>query len=168
MKTATLTEIADRLKIPRTTVSEWRNQFEEYLPSIGEGRGKRFLLPESLEVFQTIAKMKQANMTQEEITAALQQSFARTIQVTQTEEPALFIDRIEQLTNELKRSNQLKEQELEIRLQEIQEQREFRQSVEEQLVRRNDEVTKALMNLRESRLEAAATTTKRRKWWPFG
>jgi hypothetical protein len=167
MKTATLTEMADQLRIPRTTLTEWKNQFDEYIPSIGEGRGKRYVLPEAIKAFQSIATMKQANMNQDSIATALQQTFSKTIQVTETQQPTLFLDQLDVLTGEIKKSNELKERELEIRLQEIQEQRLFRQNVEEMLTRRQDDVTQMLVALRDSRNEIA-TTTERRKWWPFG
>lgn len=49
-------EIARRLDVPESTVHYWKNRFSQHLPSVGEGRQKRFR-PEAVEVFATIAEM---------------------------------------------------------------------------------------------------------------
>ncbi|WP_258298201.1 MerR family transcriptional regulator [Paenibacillus peoriae] len=167
-KTATMTEISEQLKIPRTTLNEWRQAFEEFIPCEGEGRSRRYILPDSLEVFQTIAKLKQKETSTEDISKILQKTVPMTIQEVTEQEPALFMGVLEGLAAEMRRANELKEQELTIRLQEIQEQRQYREQMLERLERRNDDVTQALVALREAREQAAASSTvTKRKWWKF-
>lgn len=62
----TLKEIAKILGKPRTTVDSWRDLFEEYLPVVGEGRNRRYKR-EAVNIFETIARMKEAHETNEEI-----------------------------------------------------------------------------------------------------
>ena len=62
----TLQEIAKILQRPRSTVDSWRDLFEEYLPTIGEGRNRRYKR-EALNIFETISQMKDAHETNEEI-----------------------------------------------------------------------------------------------------
>ncbi|MNW57532.1 hypothetical protein D3C74_353480 [compost metagenome] len=167
-KTVTMTEVSEQLKIPRTTLNEWRQAFDEFVPCVGEGRSRRYIVPDAIEVFQTIAKLKQKETSTEEIAKILQKTVPMTIQEVTDQEPVLFMGVLEGLAAEMRRANELKEQELTIRLQEIQEQRQYREQVLERLERRNDDVTQALMALREAREEAASSSTlTKRKWWHF-
>ena len=59
-KTYSLSEIGNLIGRPATTVTTWKNQFREFLPSVGSGRHKRYT-EESLSLFQLIEKMKDAN-----------------------------------------------------------------------------------------------------------
>lgn len=168
--TSTMTELSEQLKIPRTTLNEWRQQFEEYIPSTGEGRSKRYIVPDALEVFQTIAKLKQTDTSQEDIARLLHQTVPITVQEMQHQEPALFMTALESMVSEMRKSNELKEKELEIRIQEIQEQRLFRTAVMDQLQRRSEEITQALVSIREARQEPAASSSLavKKRWWQFG
>ncbi|OMD08200.1 MerR family transcriptional regulator [Paenibacillus odorifer] len=170
-KYVTLTEIAEQLGIPRTTVTEWKNQFDPFLPSEGEGRTKRYQIPDCMEIFQTISTLKQKDMSQDEITAILRGKYPLIIQEVQEQQPTLFLGLLDDLAADIKRnnellerSNELKEKELLLRDQEIKEQQKFRSEILENLQRRNDDVTQTLLELREARRESAADSAKKR-WW---
>jgi DNA-binding transcriptional MerR regulator len=47
--------VARRLDVPESTLHYWKNRFRDHLPSLGEGRGRRFR-PEALEIFRAIAE----------------------------------------------------------------------------------------------------------------
>lgn len=168
---STITEIADQLNIPRTTLNEWKQQYEEYLPSVGEGRSKRYIVPEALEVFKLIAQLKPTHAP-EDIIRELNRQFPLNIAEVvqqQVDDPVQFNHVMNNLVSELQKANELKEKELEIRKLEIQEQEKFRNEVRDRLDRRSEEVTNLLVALRESREESAAASSKttKHKWWPF-
>ncbi|MCP3029667.1 MerR family transcriptional regulator [Halobacillus sp. A5] len=70
-RTYTLAEIAKKMKRPRTTLQSWKDQFSEFLPSIGRGRNMRYE-EDALEVFSIIEKMKEAGEPHERIREVLQ------------------------------------------------------------------------------------------------
>lgn len=70
LKTYTLTEISDILDKPRSTVREWKDDFEPYLPVIGHGRNMRYK-EEALEIFRIIADMKADGASREIIEGVL-------------------------------------------------------------------------------------------------
>jgi DNA-binding transcriptional MerR regulator len=47
--------VARHLDVPESTLHYWKNRFRDHLPSLGEGRGRRFRV-ESLEIFRAIAE----------------------------------------------------------------------------------------------------------------
>jgi len=50
----TIADIAKRLELPESTVRYYRDRFAPYVPSVGEGRGRRYR-PEALAVLRFIA-----------------------------------------------------------------------------------------------------------------
>lgn len=58
-KTYSLAETAVKVGRPRTTLADWRHQFREFIPSVGEGRRERYT-DEAAEIFALIGKMKDA------------------------------------------------------------------------------------------------------------
>ena len=78
-KLLTIAEIAKQLDIPESTVRFYRDRFESFVPSIGEGRKKRYL-PEAAEVLRFIAESFKRNDTATEIEDALSRTFPRTIE----------------------------------------------------------------------------------------
>lgn len=67
----TISEIAEKIEIPESTVRFYRNKFKQWVPEVGEGRKKRYT-EKSVEVLDFIAtQMRQTNRTQDEIEAAL-------------------------------------------------------------------------------------------------
>lgn len=82
-KKLTIKQIADTLQIPESTIRFYRDRFEEYVPSIGTGRKRRY--PENaIEVFRIIAESYERNMTAEEIKERLSLEFARNIDILET------------------------------------------------------------------------------------
>ena len=71
-RTYSLAEIARKLKKAPTTVSTWRSQYKEFLPTIGHGKGRRYT-EEALEIFALIAKMKSGQEPHERIVEVLRE-----------------------------------------------------------------------------------------------
>jgi DNA helicase TIP49 (TBP-interacting protein) len=61
-----LTEIAHKLRKMRTTVTDWSNQYREYLPTIVVNGSLRYTV-EALGIFEIISKMRDANKTMKHI-----------------------------------------------------------------------------------------------------
>jgi len=59
-RTYSLVDVAERLGRKRTTLADWAREFREFLPTIGEGRSKRYT-ESALEVFGLISRMKDAS-----------------------------------------------------------------------------------------------------------
>ncbi|WP_081904367.1 MerR family transcriptional regulator [Brevibacillus thermoruber] len=56
-KLLTIAEIAKQLDIPESTARFYRDRFEAFVPSVGEGRKKRYL-PEAAEVLRFMRKLQ--------------------------------------------------------------------------------------------------------------
>lgn len=76
----TITGIAQKLGMPESTVRYYRNKFSNFIPSIGEGRKKRYR-PETVEIIAFIEKMFQDNRTAIEIAEHLAHKFPQNIEV---------------------------------------------------------------------------------------
>lgn len=48
--------IAKLLEMPESTLHYWKNRFDDVLPSVGQGRGKRFR-PEAVDIFRAIGRL---------------------------------------------------------------------------------------------------------------
>lgn len=81
----TIAEIAKQLNIPESTARFYRDRFENYIPSVGEGRKKRYK-PETIEVLRFIAEGFKHNLPSTEIEDGLARMVARNIEVEK--EPA--------------------------------------------------------------------------------
>jgi len=89
-KKLTIKQIADTLQIPESTIRFYRDRFEEYVPSIGTGRKRRY--PENaIEVFRIIAESYERNMTAEEIKERLSLEFARNVQIVETNSSSVTV-----------------------------------------------------------------------------
>jgi DNA-binding transcriptional MerR regulator len=99
-KTYSLSEIGELIGRPATTVTTWKNQFREFLPSIGSGRNKRYT-EESLNLFQLIEKMKDANEPLEMIRARLRETAREIIveDVSNDSKPPLMQGLLESYTS---------------------------------------------------------------------
>ena len=84
MDLLTLTAIAERLNISESTIRYYARKFAKVLPSVGEGRQKRYR-PEAVEVLQIIAEMFKENRTATDIFNHLAQRFPVNIK-TQAEQ----------------------------------------------------------------------------------
>ena len=61
MELLTIAQIAKQLDLPESTVRYYRDRFSEYIPTTGEGRGRRYK-GEAVEVFRFIADKLRAGM----------------------------------------------------------------------------------------------------------
>ncbi|WP_029456716.1 helix-turn-helix domain-containing protein [Solidesulfovibrio alcoholivorans] len=74
--------IAKALDVPESTLHYWKNRFDDVLPSVGRGRGKRFRA-EALDIFRAIGRMLAQGMSSADVRATL----ARTYPVNVAVEP---------------------------------------------------------------------------------
>ena len=58
----TLKEIAQQIGVPESNLRYYRNRIDEYLPSVGKGRRRRYY-PESAEVFRRTVEMVQEGVS---------------------------------------------------------------------------------------------------------
>ena len=66
--------IAKRLNIPESTARYYVRKFDDFLPSVGDGRGKRYR-EGALEVLQIIVDMAKDNRSSTDIVNHLKQQF---------------------------------------------------------------------------------------------
>jgi DNA-binding transcriptional MerR regulator len=62
--------VARLLDVPESTLHYWKNRFHAFLPSLGEGRGRRFRA-EAVEVFRNIAEGLGRGLSVDEVKADL-------------------------------------------------------------------------------------------------
>ncbi len=70
----TMAEIARQLNLPESTVRYYRDRFPEFVPAVGDGRGRRYR-PEALDVLQTIADAMREGTPAEDVAAALARQY---------------------------------------------------------------------------------------------
>lgn len=78
----TMAEVAKELDIPESTARYYRDSFIDYIPSVGEGRKKRYR-PETKEVLRFIAEGFKGKLTAMEIKNGLSQMFPRNLDIEQ-------------------------------------------------------------------------------------
>jgi len=78
MDLLTISEIAKRLNQPESTVRYWRNKFDDFIPSVGSGRKKRYR-PEAIRVFSVIADLSAEELPSDDIAERLAADFPRSI-----------------------------------------------------------------------------------------
>ena len=66
--------IAKILDQPESTLHYWKNRFDAFLPSVGEGRHKRFR-PEALEIFKTIHQLLRQGLSAADVRVELSRLF---------------------------------------------------------------------------------------------
>ncbi len=81
----TIKEIARRLEVPESNIRYYRDRFQEFLPTVGQGRKKRYK-SQALEVFRFIVKAYQKDQSTDQISHLLQQSFPRHLLPAQEEQ----------------------------------------------------------------------------------
>lgn len=81
-KLMTIAEVAKELDIPESTARYYRDSFIDYIPSVGEGRKKRYR-SETVEVLRFIAEGFKRKLTAIEIESGLSQMFPRNFEVEQ-------------------------------------------------------------------------------------
>ena len=100
----TLSEVAQRLGLPETTVRYYRDRFAPYLPVVGEGRSRRYP-PQAVERLRWIVEQLRAGSSLQEIEAQLRSqtgdvasSTEKGVQLAET------VDRLSQRISELTES----------------------------------------------------------------
>lgn len=86
MKLLTLAEIAKEIDVPESTVRFYRDKFDDFIPSVGKGRSKRYKV-EALDVLRFIAEGFKRNETATMIQERLSIEFARTVSVGNEPQP---------------------------------------------------------------------------------
>jgi DNA-binding transcriptional MerR regulator len=76
--------MAKILKIPVSTASYYRDRHNDFMPSTGSGRKKKYK-PESLEALKLIVELASKSVSTEEIEEALSQTRSRNIEVQQND-----------------------------------------------------------------------------------
>lgn len=146
----TLQQIADNMNRPRSTINEWRKIFSEYIPSVGEGRQRRYKR-ESLNIFETIARLKDANETNTGIKEHLNQIVDDiTIRVDESEEtpPPLLRQMYDSYSEIIEQNEDLKTE-----LHEVKQEQQSSKEREEKLLRKIDELTTSVQSLTNQELE---------------
>jgi DNA-binding transcriptional MerR regulator len=75
----TLQEIAERLNMPPSTVRYYKDQYQEFMPSVKAGRYPKYE-PEAVEIIRFIAAATTANQQQQDIKELLSAKFALNIE----------------------------------------------------------------------------------------
>lgn len=73
-KLYSIAAIAKALDLPESTLHYWKNRFDRLLPSVGNGRHKRFR-PEALEVFRAIGNLLGSGLSVADAKAELSRRF---------------------------------------------------------------------------------------------
>ncbi|MDD4953276.1 MAG: MerR family transcriptional regulator [Desulfovibrionaceae bacterium] len=72
-------EIARRIGVPESTVHYWKNRFAQHIPSVGQGRQKRFK-SEAVAVFTAISEMLKDGHTAKDVMDRLAKDYPLTAQ----------------------------------------------------------------------------------------
>jgi DNA-binding transcriptional MerR regulator len=76
----TISAIAQKIGIAESTVRYYRDRFSDFIPSVGEGRFRRYK-PEALEILRLIAESLRSGRTAIETQALLEYKYQRVLQV---------------------------------------------------------------------------------------
>jgi len=161
-----LLSIAKKLDIPESTLRYYTRKFDEYLPTLGKGRQKRYR-PEAVEILRTIADMFKNNRSVNDIANHLRQRFPINIEgiedyyspsltnYSPSELPAIFTDfmkaHIEMVNQSLAKDKALLEQQETIK-QKDNEIHEVRKT----LAKANNELTKVIEYKQDAEQKAKA------------
>ena len=74
-KTYLVSDLANELGVPRTTVNDWLKRYDRYLPSEMSGR-RRTYTEEALEVLRSVNKMRNDGLSAGKIETELEKTFA--------------------------------------------------------------------------------------------
>ncbi|HEY8414402.1 MAG TPA: MerR family transcriptional regulator [Thermaerobacter sp.] len=158
-KLLTIADIARQLGLPESTLRYYRDRFAEFIPSVGEGRTRRYP-QEAIEVFKAIADAMRSGAPKDEVEAALRARFALTVESNSNTNrrnaaAALVRDLVADVVEEaVARQTEALRQEIELLRQELAAAREREAERDARLVA---EMRKLLEERR-----------RRRWWWPFG
>lgn len=166
-----MAQIAKQLNLAESTARFYRDRFENYIPSVGEGRKKRYK-QETIEVLRFIAEGFNRNLTATDIEDGLSRMVARNIEV-EKETAITTAATQQQPENELKQYTlqlQIALEQISATMQivadqkeEIAELRKHIADVESKLEERDPKLIQSIKELQETKKEIAATQQK--KWW---
>ena len=177
----TMAQIAKQLNLAESTARFYRDRFEDFIPSIGEGRKKRYK-PETIEVLRFIAEGYNRNLTAMDIKDGLSRVVARNIEFEEvtatTTATAQQQSEIElkqyalQLQNALKQmgttmqiiANQ-KEEISELRKHIAVMENKQQEYINTKLDERDQKLIESIKEIQETKKQLAATQQK--KWWQF-
>lgn len=182
----TIAEIAKELDIPESTARYYRDNFIDYVPSVGEGRKKRYR-PETVEVLRFIAEGFKRKLTATEIDNGLSHMFPRNFDVEQStaittattqqqseneiKQYALQLQiALEQMTKAMQVVADQKEEITELRkyiANVEQKQQEQQNYIDTKLEERDQKLKESLQTLQKVKKELAVATVQRKKWWKF-
>jgi len=176
-----MAQIAKQLNLAESTARFYRDRFEDFIPSIGEGRKKRYK-PETIEVLRFIAEGYNRNLTAMDIKDSLSRVVARNIEFEEvsatTTATAQQQSEIElkqyalQLQNALKQmgttmqiiANQ-KEEISELRKHIAVMENKQQEYINTKLDERDQKLIESIKEIQETKKQLAATQQK--KWWQF-
>ena len=180
----TMAQIAKQLNLAESTARFYRDRFEDFIPSVGEGRKKRYK-PETIEVLRFIAEGFNRNLTAMDIKDGLSRMVAMNIEfeeVTATttaatqqqskSEPNQYALQlqfaVEQMSSAMQIIADQKEEIAELRKHVAvienrqQEQQEY---INSKLEERDQQLMESIREIQEAKNQLAATQQK--KWWQF-
>lgn len=169
----TMAQIAKQLNLAESTARFYRDRFEDYIPSVGEGRKKRYRT-ETIEILRFIAEGFKRNLTAMDIQEGLSHMAARNIEVEK--ETAITTTATQQQPE-----NELKQYALQLQIafeqmsttmkivadqkEEIAELRKHIAKIETKLEERDPKLIESIIELQKTKKETAAT--QQQKWWRF-
>jgi DNA-binding transcriptional MerR regulator len=78
----TIQQIGKELGVPESTLRYWRDRHEEYIPTQGTGRQRRYPI-EAVAVFRRIAELAAEELTAEQVAERLRLEFTREITIAE-------------------------------------------------------------------------------------
>ena len=135
----TLQQIADNMDRSRSTLNEWRKRFDFYIPYVGEGRQRRYTR-EALNIFEAIARLKDANETNDQIREYLSQIVDDIViedKPAESDTPPPLLRQMFNSYNELLDQNE----ELRDQMQQMQNEQQAAKDREERLLQKLDSLT---------------------------
>ena len=76
----TLSRLSAELNIPESTLRRYTKQFSEFIPSVGQGRKRRFRA-EAKPILLKISQYFREGLETDQVTARLEQNYQRTVDV---------------------------------------------------------------------------------------
>lgn len=180
----TMAQIAKQLNLAESTARFYRDRFQEFIPSVGEGRRKRYT-HETVEVLRFIAEGFNRNLTAMDIKEGLSRMVAKNIEFEEVTATTIAAAQ-QQPENELKQytlqlqmaleqmgttmqimANQKEEiAELRKHIADVEnQQQEQREYINTKLEERDRKLVESIREIQETKKQIAATQQK--KWWLF-
>lgn len=173
----TMAHIAKELKLAESTARFYRDRFENFIPSVGEGRKKRYK-PETVDILRFIAEGFNRNLTATDIEDGLSRMFAMNIEVEQETATTTAVTQqqpnndalqavLEQMNTTLLIIADQKEEIAELRKQvALVEKEQQKQQEYMEFLREHD---KTLMrSIREAQeMKRTLVIAQQKKWWQF-